>query len=260
MNRIDTSRPHPARRYNYWLGGKDNFQADRDSAHAIERVFPEVSTAARENRRFVERAVDWLAEHGVRQFIDVGCGLPLQPYVHEIAARWDPWVRVVYVDNDPLVMTHARALMDASPPAVTAYVEADLADPGTILPGLAVLDPGRPVALILAAVVHFLDDLDAPEIRRLINWLPVGSYVVLSHGTEDFSTAEERHMAAALRGGRHGGFWPRSLDEIAEMLAGLVPVEPGVVPIVDWHADREPNPQTRQARAVAGYAVVAQKL
>lgn len=256
MNALDITRPHPARRYNYWLGGKDNFQADRDSAHAIERVFPEVAVAARENRRFVERAVDWLAAHGVRQFIDVGCGLPLQPYVHEIAARRDPWVRVVYVDNDPLVMTHARALMDSA--AGNAYVDGDLTEPDTVLPALAAVD--GPVGLILAAVVHFLDDLDAPGIRRIIDRLPPGSFVALSHATEDFATAEERQRAATLRTGAHGGFWPRSLDQIAELLAGLVPVEPGIVPIVDWHPDREPQPQTRQARDVAGYAVVAQKL
>lgn len=260
MSGLDTSRPHPARRYNYWLGGKDNFEADRDSGDAIASAFPEVASAARENRRWVERVVDWLAERGVRQYVDVGCGLPLQPYVHEIAAKWDPRVTVVYVDNDPLVMTHARALMDAAAPTVTAYAEGDLADPGTVLPAVELLDPDQPAALILAAVVHFLDDVDAPGIRQLIDRLPAGSFVALSHATEDFATPEERARAAHLRDGRHGGFWPRSLAEIAELVAGLRPCEPGIVPVADWHPERAPFPGDRNPRAVDGYAVVARKL
>lgn len=261
MNALDTTRPHPARRYNYWLGGKDNFQADRDSADAIQRAFPNVRTAAQENRRCLERVVDLLAERGVDQFIDVGCGLPVEPAVHEIAGRHHPAARVVYIDNDPLVVVHGRALMDGSAPAVTAHMEADLTEPEDFPSGLGILDLHRPVALLLFAVVHFLDDLDAPGIRALIDRLPAGSYVAMTHATEDFATAAERAATADLRAsGAHGGFWPRSLDEIAELLAGLLPAEPGIVPIVDWHPDREPKPRTRQARAVAGYAVVAQKL
>lgn len=252
---FDSFTVSSARRYNYWLGGKDHFAPDRESGDAIEHAFPEVVSAARENRRFVERVVDWLAEHGVRQFVDVGCGLPVQPYVHEIAAKWDPNVTVVYVDNDELVMCHARALMDL--PDATAYVDGDLAHPDTILPALAMLDPDQPAALLLAAVVHFLEDPGV--IRPLVDRLPPGSYVALSHATEDFATAEERDQVAGLRTGGHGGFWPRSLDELAELLAGLRPCEPGIVPITDWHPEREPQPKTRRVRDAAGYAVLATK-
>jgi hypothetical protein len=259
VNDLDTSRPHPARRYNYWLGGKDNFAADRDSGDAIAEQFPAVVTAARENRRFVERAVGWLAETGVRQFIDVGCGIPLEPYVHEIAARHVADVRVVYVDNDPLVITHARALMDPWPPTRAAFVLADVAEPHAILraPELAILNMAEPVALLLFAVLHFLD---SPDIHALIDALPAGSYVALTHATEDLATREERARVAALRaGGEHGGFWPRTLDQIAELLRGLCPVEPGIVPITDWRPERDPVPHTRNAAEAAGYAVVARK-
>src|SRR5512138_1105987 len=131
---FDVTRPHPARRYNYWLGGKDNFAADRASGDAIARCFPTIPTAARENRRFLLRAVRALAaERGIRQFLDIGTGIPLSPNVHDVAQAVDPTARVVYVDNDPVVMVHARALLTSHPDGDLDYIEADLRDPGTIL-------------------------------------------------------------------------------------------------------------------------------
>src|SRR5690242_16640062 len=179
-SRLDTSVPHPARRYNYWLGGKDNFAADRESGDAVVKLFPSIRTAAIENRAFLRRAVTLLAgELGIRQFLDIGTGLPTADNTHEVAQRVAPDSRVVYVDNDPLVMVHARALLTAAPGAgPTDYVEADVRSPEHILREAAkLLDFDRPVALMLVAVLHFLADEEDPHgiVRRLLGALPPGS-------------------------------------------------------------------------------------
>ena len=163
---IDSSRPHPARRYDYWLGGKDNFQADREAAEAIAAVFPSIRTAARENRAFMQRAVRFLAaEAGIRQFLDIGTGLPTADNVHEVAQGVAPEARVVYVDNDPLVLVHARALLTSSPEGTTAYIDADARDPEKILADPVVrnsLDFAQPIALLLVALLHFVEDEEDP--------------------------------------------------------------------------------------------------
>jgi hypothetical protein len=188
---IDTSVAHPARRYDYWLGGKDNFQADRDSADAVAAAWPAIRTAVLENRGFLRRAVSFLAgEMGVRQFLDVGTGLPTANNVHDVAQGIAPQSRIVYVDNDPLVLVHARALLTSSPEGVTAYIDADLHEPEKILNDSelqATLDFSEPVALMLLAVLHFLPDGDDPYaiVARLVDALPPGSYLVLSHSTFD---------------------------------------------------------------------------
>jgi S-adenosyl methyltransferase len=247
---IDTSRPHPARRYDYWLGGKDNFAADRASGDRIADAFPTIRTAAVENRRFMQRAVRYLAaEAGVRQFLDVGTGIPTSPNVHEVAQQSAPSSRVVYVDNDPMVVVHARALMTSDPQGATAYLQADLRDPGTILasPELTTtLDLHQAVALLLVAVLHFLDDTDHPAaaVGRLVQALPTGSYLVLSHATLDPLPGDTRQRIADLASpdSGNGPFRPRSREEVAAFLAGLELVDPGLVPIVQWRPHLHPRP------------------
>src|SRR5690242_4503822 len=175
---VDETRVHSARRYNYWLGGKDNFAVDRESGDQIAAVFPTIRVTARENRGFLRRAVTHLAaEAGVRQFLDIGTGLPTADNTHEVAQRVAPSSRVVYVDNDPMVLVHARALLTSTPEGRTHYLEADLRTPGKILADpevLDVLDLDQPVALMLVAVLHFVrDDAEAREIvRTLVDALP----------------------------------------------------------------------------------------
>ena len=195
---IDTSVPHPARRYNYWLGGKDNFAADRESADAIERKFPGMRAGIRANRDVLGRMTQYLAaEAGIRQFLDIGTGLPTADNTHEVAQRVAADCRVLYVDNDPLVMTHARALLTSTAEGVTDYIEADLRDPQVILaaPELrSTLDTTQPVAVMLVAVLHFIESTEEAYglVRQLIDALPSGSYLVASHMTVDFVSPEEK--------------------------------------------------------------------
>jgi S-adenosyl methyltransferase len=239
---MDTSAPHPARRYNYWLGGKDHFAADRESGDAIAAAFPIVVELARANRAFLRRAVRFLAEAGVRQFLDIGTGLPAPDNTHEIAQRITPDSRVVYVDNDPIVMVHARALMQGDPRGRTAYLEADVRDPGAILrdPVLRdTIDLDQPVALLLVAVLHFLhdDEQTAGVVGQLLDALPAGSYLVLTHGTMDFSTpagvAAYEQMFAS--GGTDVRARPKAT--IAGYFSGMRILEPGIVAVSDWRAD-----------------------
>ncbi|MCO8275837.1 SAM-dependent methyltransferase [Actinoplanes sp. TRM 88003] len=262
---VDSSTAHPARRYNYWLGGKDNFAADRESADAIEAVFPHIRTAAVENRRFLQRAVRVLAEqHGIRQFLDIGTGLPTADNTHQVAQRIDPASRVVYVDNDPLVLTHARALLTSAPEGRTAYISADLENPESILanPDLAAtLDLSRPVAVMLIAVLHFVhDDKQADEaIATLLGALPPGSFLALTHATADFLPPE---IAAALTSGQvrgTGSFEGRSGSQITRLLDdnGLELLEPGLTVVSEWRPD--PGVTPPPAEHVSVYGAVARK-
>jgi hypothetical protein len=236
--RIDTTVAHPARRYNYWLGGKDNFAADRESGDAVLAAFPTARAAALENRAFMGRAVAYLTrEAGIRQFLDIGTGIPAPGNTHEVAQAIAPESRVVYVDNDPIVMAHARALIAGSPAGATAYIEVDLRDHPSILaaPELTgTLDLDRPVALLLVAVLHFLpDDADPHSIvKGLVRALPSGSYLVVSHGTADYSPPDvQAQLVAAMR---HGAIYPRTRNEFGRFFEGLDLVEPGVVSVADW--------------------------
>ena len=208
---LDTSRPHPARVYDYLIGGKSNFAADRALAEKMLQETPGLRTAARENRAFLGRAVQYLAgEAGVRQFLDIGTGLPTVDNVHEVAQRIAPESRVVYADNDPMVLAHARELLTSAPEGRTAYVHADLRDPARILADPRVrdvLDFGRPVALVLVAVLHFLPDEDKPAevVAALLDALPSGSYLVASHTALDHAPAP---VAAMERAARAGGIRP----------------------------------------------------
>jgi len=233
---IDASIPHSARIWNYWLGGKDNFQVDRDAGDAFLAVYPEQREKARACRYFLSRAIRYLAvQEGIRQFLDVGTGLPTADNTHEVAQRIAPESRIVYVDNDPLVLAHARILLTSSREGVTHYVDADLHDPATILAEAAeTLDLDRPVALFLIGVLGHVADYDEARsiVRRLLAGLPSGSYLVQCDGT-DTSPA----YIAAIEQYRDQGGVPynvRSATQIAGFYEGLDLVEPGVVPIPQW--------------------------
>jgi hypothetical protein len=239
---FNTGVAHPARVYNYWLGGKDNYAADRVLGDAVIEVVPSTRTAVRANRAFLGRAVRYLTgEAGIRQFLDIGTGIPAAANVHEVAQTAAPESRVLYVDNDPIVLAHARALMTSHPAGATAFIQADLREPHGILadPELrATLDLGRPVALMLIAVLHFLTEQENPLaiVAELIDALPSGSYLTISHLTADFDPQE---AAAGRAAGQRSGvtYVPRSRAEVAEFFTGLDLVDPGVVPLLAWRPD-----------------------
>ncbi|HEY0936351.1 MAG TPA: SAM-dependent methyltransferase [Trebonia sp.] len=237
---IDISRPHPARMYDFFLGGKDNFTADREAAAHILRSAPFARVMARENRAFLGRAVSFLAaEAGVRQFLDIGAGLPTTNNVHEVAQAIAPAARIVYVDNDPLVLAHARALLKSAPAGRTAYLHADLRAPDAIVSDPVardVLDFTRPIALILAAVLHFVPDEDNPAeiMRTLLGVLPPGSYLVASHISGEHAPDRE---GEAHRPYRDAGIPLQSRDcgDFARLAFGdLDLVPPGVVLVSEW--------------------------
>jgi hypothetical protein len=262
QGRIDTTVAHPARRYNYWLGGKDNFAADRASADQIAAAWPGAPIAARENRRFLQRATRFLAaEAGIRQFLDIGTGLPTANNTHEVAQAIAPETRVVYVDNDPMVMTHACALLTGAPEGKTAYLEADLREPDKILGHpqlLATLDLSKPVGLMLVAVLHFIHGRGtaSPIVRHLLDELPPGSYLVASNATKDYLPD---HVAAVYDNMLASGqtdIWPRDRAEFAALFQGLELVEPGIVAVSEWRAEQEERPSLAPAD-VSVYGAVA---
>ena len=240
---LDTSRPHSARMYDYFLGGKNHFAADREMAEKVLATTPMARTSARENRAFLGRVARFLAaEAGIRQFLDIGTGLPTANSVHEVAQAVAPASRVVYADNDPMVLAHARALLTSSPEGRTAYIQADLRDPGSVLasPVLReVLDLGQPVALMLIAVLHFIPDEDEPGkvIGALLDALPAGSYLAASHTTAE----HDRERWASLEAGyRSGGIRGQLRDsgEFARLaFTGLQLVPPGVTLVSEWRPE-----------------------
>jgi O-methyltransferase involved in polyketide biosynthesis len=236
---IDASVPHSARIWNYWLGGKDNYPVDREAGDQYREAFPEIVGVARASRAFLTRAVRWLAgEAGVRQFLDIGTGLPTADNTHEVAQRVAPEARVVYVDNDPVVLAHARALL-TSTQGVTAYVDADLHDPDTILDAAArTLDFSQPVALMLMGILgHFDYDEARSIVKRLLDPLPSGSYLTLNDGTNIIS---EKFVQAQEIYNRSGAvpYHLRSPEQIAGFFEGLELVEPGLVSVPRWRPDR----------------------
>jgi hypothetical protein len=236
---LHTDRPHPARVYDYLLGGKDNFAADRAMANEGIKLNPNSRIPPRENRAFMRRAVRYLAsEAGIDQFLDIGTGIPTSPNLHEIAQQSSPRARVVYVDNDPIVLSHARALLTSGPAGKTAYIDADLRDVRKILNSpemLRTLDLNQPIALMLISVLHFIGDADDPYglVSELVAAVPSGSYVALSHLTGDFDPAAWAGITAAFQ--RSGvTMRVRSLAEVEPFFAGLDLVEPGVVSLQRW--------------------------
>ncbi|TWG08131.1 SAM-dependent methyltransferase [Saccharopolyspora dendranthemae] len=247
---IDTTVAHEARVYDYWLGGKDNFEADRALGDAIAEHIPTIKTMARANRAFVGRAVRYLVrECGIRQFLDIGTGIPTSGNVHEVAQRAEPGSRVVYVDNDPIVLAHARALMTSTEEGATRFVFADLHDPHSILsdPALAeTLDLTQPTAVMLVAVLMYFRETS--EVRQVLDELmkavPDGSYLTITHPTADF---DPEAMAGVVASAEQSGipFQPRGRDEVAALFDGLELVEPGVTPVLAWRPDPEPAEVTR---------------
>jgi len=250
LSKVDTSVAHPARRYDYWLGGKDNFAADRESGDAVEAKFPTIRLGVRENRWFMCRAVAYAArELGIRQFLDIGTGIPTSPNTHQIAQEADPTARVVYVDNDPLVLVHARALMNGTREGATNYLRADLREPGKILNDdalLATLDRSQPTALMLLAVLHFLQDADNPRaiIDTLVDALPDGSLVIASHATLEHLPPEQAEIIIKADGRAH----PRSGAELAALFArpDLHPIEP-VKSVSEWWPESATDPRPSPA-------------
>jgi hypothetical protein len=246
---IDTAVPDPARRYDYWLGGKDNFAADRASGDMIAARFPHITTAVRENRRFMHRAVSTLTTAGIDQFLDVGTGLPTAPNTHQIAHAINPAAKVVYVDNSTLVLVHARALLTAdSGAADTAYVDGDLRHPDSILQAPTLretLDLTRPVGLLLIAVTHFLTDDDHPYalVKELIDAMPDGSWLALTQLAQELLPADVLDDFDDLNTKAGIPMRCRTLDETREFFTGLNIAEPGIVPVNRWRSDDEPPPR-----------------
>ena len=258
---INTNVPQSARVYDYWLGGKDHFPADRAMGEAIAEALPTIRTQVRGQRAFLGRAVRYLArDAGMRQFLDVGTGIPSAGNVHDVAQAIAPESRVLYVDNDPIVMVHARALMAGTAEGTVAFILADLREPEAILGDPAVaktLDLAQPVGLVLVGVMHHLRDGDDPAgvVATLVDALAPGSYLVLSQTTPDFDPEAMRALAAASEQGGIPNV-PRTLADTEPFFAGLELVEPGLVPLAAWR----PDPGTDQdPYGVYAYGGVARK-
>ena len=253
---IDTSRPHPARIYDYLLGGKDNYEVDREAGDQLTAVAPEVRIGVRANRAFLRRAVEYVVGSGVRQILDIGTGLPTSPNVHEIARDVAPDVRIAYVDNDPIVNTYAHTFLGGV--GDTSVVLADLRDPRAVLdhPDVRrVIDFDEPVALLLVAVLHFLTDAERPGevVATLRDALPAGSYLVLSHATDDFA---DRSEAQAVYRKATATLSLRSRARIERFFDGFDLIEPGVAQVPFWRPDA---PLPLRSEEIGFYGGVARK-
>ncbi|MFE3020521.1 SAM-dependent methyltransferase [Streptomyces sp. NPDC059256] len=234
---LNPHQPHPARMYDYFLNGKDHHVVDAAAAEQVLTFYPQAKAAAQANRRFMQRAVGQLAQSGLRQFLDIGTGIPTEPNLHQIAQGAIPDARVVYVDNDPIVLRHAEALLSSRPEGRTEYVQADVRHPEAILDAAReVLDFDEPVGLSLVALLHFIDDAQDPRrlVRDLLAPLAPGSHLVLSHGTAD---VDPETMARVMEVYRSGGVTVqlRTREEIAAFFEGLVLLDPGLALVGDWH-------------------------
>jgi hypothetical protein len=239
---FDTSVAHVARVYNYWLGGKDNFAADRAAAEQAMAAFPDIVLSARANRAFLRRAVSYLVSAGVRQFLDIGTGIPTANNTHEVAQRLATECHIVYVDNDPVVLAHARALLSSTPEGATDYIDADLRDPEKILAGAAAtLDFSQPVAIMLMAILQHLSDSDDPYavVAKLVAAVPPGSYLALSHPAKDIHAAEMAEMAKRLNQTMAEKVTFRARPEVAPFFAGLELVDPGMTNVPDWRPESD---------------------
>jgi O-methyltransferase involved in polyketide biosynthesis len=257
---FDPTVPNPARMWNYWLGGKDNFAADREAAERVLEVMPSLPMIARAARLFLIDAVCQLATaHGIRQFLDIGTGLPTAENTHDVAQRAAPGSRIVYVDYDPVVLTHAQALLTSSPEGVTDYIQADLRDTDTILKDAArTLDLTRPVAILLVAVLHFIPGADDPYaiVTRLMDAVPSGSYLVMAHAASDIAPEASAEMARRYNQMSSATITPRTRDQVARFFAGLDLLPPGLVPINQWTRSGHIDTATG---ALVGYSAIARK-
>ncbi|HEY3682232.1 MAG TPA: SAM-dependent methyltransferase [Streptosporangiaceae bacterium] len=249
---VDPAKPSPARMYDYYLGGKDNFESDRVAAEEIYTQIPDLPEIARDNRGMMQRAVRYLAAKGITQFVDIGAGLPTQGNVHEIAQGVNPAARIVYADNDPIVLAHARALLTSSAEGETRYLDADLRDPESIFENPVlheIIDLEKPVGLILVAVLHFItEDADPYDLlARYRAYLPKGSYVVLAHASrQDMPEAAWRKMEAVYARSS-APFVFRDRTQVTRLFDGMELVEPGLVYCPEWR----PEPGTPRSRSAA---------
>ena len=241
---IDTTVPHSARIWNYWLGGKDHYAVDRAAGDVYARTFPQIVEIAKQSRYFLARVVRFLAAgSGIRQFLDIGTGLPTVDNTHEVAQRAAPESRIVYVDNDPLVLAHARALLTSTSEGACDYIDADLRDPGNILREAArTLDFGKPVAVMLLGILPHIPDYDLARsvVARLVDALPAGSYLVITHAVDTspaFNQAQQQYNQTGAV-----PYQMRTREQIAGFFDGLDLVEPGVVPASQWRPDNSPFP------------------
>ena len=239
---FDTSVPHVSRVYDYWLGGRNNFAADRAVAERVIALYPGVRAGVRAQRAFLGRVVRYLAaEEGIRQFLDIGTGLPSANNTHEVAQRLAPESRIVYVDNDPIVLTHARSLLKSSPEGATAFIDADVHNTDAILAEAAnTLDFGKPIAILMLGILHCVPDADDPAaiVRRLLAAVPSGSYLAIVHIASDVVEQATRSM-------REYGNWgappvtPRTYAQVSHFFDGLDLVPPGVVQVPQWRPAAE---------------------
>jgi DNA-binding HxlR family transcriptional regulator len=239
--RFDAATPSPARVWNYWIGGKDNFAVDREIGDATAQAQPALPLIARYVRQFQASAVDRLLQRGVRQFLDIGTGLPVAGSVHEVAQRSAPESRIVYVDNDPLVLLHARALLKSSPQGACDYLDLDLREPGKILARASqTLNLAEPVAVFLIGVLHFLLDQDDPWgiVTRLLEGITGDVYLVIVHGASDVTPAEVSESARRYNERSPVSYSPRPRQEIARFFSGTEMLPPGLVPLGSWWPDR----------------------
>jgi hypothetical protein len=241
--KLDTNVAHSARVYDYWLGGKDNFAADREAGDRVIAIRPAIRSDVRENRAFLRRAVRFLvADGGIRQFLDIGTGLPSAGNTHEVAQEVAPESRVVYVDNDPLVLAHARALLTGTP-GTTAYLDADLREPGAIVRDATVaLDFSQPVAVMLVAVLHHITDADDPAgiIAALMAAAAPGSYLVISHPAADVHTEAVTQVAQQYNQSVATGQTRRTHEQVTSFFDGLELLAPGVVQTPQWRPETPP--------------------
>ncbi|MGX4694315.1 SAM-dependent methyltransferase [Streptomyces sp. JNUCC 63] len=256
--KIDTSVPHSARIWNYWLGGKDNYPVDEEAGDAYTAVFPGIVTIARSSRAFLRRNITYLvAEAGIRQFLDIGTGLPTADNTHEVAQRIAPECRIVYADNDPMVLAHARALLYSTPEGATDYVDADVLDPDRILEAAAkTLDFTRPTALILSNILGHIADYDQARsiVTRLMDTLPSGSYLSINDGSRGVDPVFEQAQDAYNESGA-APYNLRTVEQITTFFDGLDLMDPGVVSVPHWR----PDPGSPAAEPVAEHGGLARK-
>jgi len=255
---FDTSVPHIARVYDYWLGGKDNFAADRELGERTLAAYPNLVYSVRANRAFLARAVRFLAaETGIRQFLDIGTGIPTADNTHEVAQRVAPECRIVYVDNDPIVLSHAQALLTSKPEGACAYLDADLRDPGAILTAAAdTLDFGQPVAVMLIAVLQFTaDDEVSAIVRCLADGCAPGSFVTISHPASDIDAEPHHEMVRRMNQSLTDTVTLRDRARVTRLFDGLDLVDPGVVRAPEWR----PSSDLAAASPAVLWAGVARK-
>ncbi|MFJ7055270.1 SAM-dependent methyltransferase [Streptomyces albidoflavus] len=252
---------HNARVWNYWLGGKDHYAVDAEVGEQVAGFHPGIRDVARADRAFLGRAVTYLVrEAGVTQFLDIGTGLPTVDNTHEVAQRIDPGARVVYVDNDPIVLTHARALLAGTPEGATSYLDADAHDPAAILAGAArTLDLTRPVAVMLLGILNFVSDTAEARriVRHLVDALPSGSHLALTHPTLELGGTANAEAMAFWNANAKPPITARSATDLTDILDGLELLEPGIVSCAHWHAT--PGPDGALPEEVPQYGLVARK-